>query len=459
MKKLIFSALVFIALHFSIIAQPIPIGCEFDETAYGELPTSAPQTARSYGALPTKASIKAYCPTPGAQKFQDCVGWATTFGARTLLYAKQNGLKDAQSIDDNTFAPSFAYSQVKLHPLCERGTQIWKALDILKEQGAPKSKDLPYECSPLITDVVKRNAAQYKIKDYKTLLKIEDMKKALADGNPVVIGMYVSEGFMKSGEVWNGEQAGEGGGHAMMIVGYDDQKEGGAFEIMNSWGSTWANKGFVWVRYADFFKHAREAYEMIPLEAAATPTTNKEISGELRLVRDNGAVMTPQISTTAQRDFNIVSAENSTYKLVQPYKSGTQFRVYFSNEQNAYVYLIGYGTTTKKISAIFPFDKYSAYMNSRSEVAIPNEDYYIALDENVGTDYLCVLYSTEPLQIQKIVASMQSMSGNFNTRLKTVLKDKMLESANVNFSPSKISFKGATKGKTVVPIVIEFKHI
>jgi hypothetical protein len=42
--------------------------------------------------------------------------------------------------------------------------------------------------------------------------------------------------------------------HAMCIVGYDDTKFGGAFEIVNSWGDNWANSGFIWIRYDDLYK-------------------------------------------------------------------------------------------------------------------------------------------------------------------------------------------------------------
>jgi C1A family cysteine protease len=39
----------------------------------------------------------------------------------------------------------------------------------------------------------------------------------------------------------------------MCIVGFDDTKFGGAFEIANSWGDDWANGGFIWIRYDDLY--------------------------------------------------------------------------------------------------------------------------------------------------------------------------------------------------------------
>ena len=42
--------------------------------------------------------------------------------------------------------------------------------------------------------------------------------------------------------------------HAVLAIGYDDTKYGGCIEIMNSWGDTWGNKGFLSVKYNDYAK-------------------------------------------------------------------------------------------------------------------------------------------------------------------------------------------------------------
>ena len=44
------------------------------------------------------------------------------------------------------------------------------------------------------------------------------------------------------------------GCHALCIIGYDDNRFGGAFEIVNSWSSDWGNSGYLWIRYRDFYK-------------------------------------------------------------------------------------------------------------------------------------------------------------------------------------------------------------
>ncbi len=49
----------------------------------------------------------------------------------------------------------------------------------------------------------------------------------------------------------------------MCVIGFDDNKGGGAFEVMNSWGEDWGNNGFFWITYDDFTKHVNDCYALI----------------------------------------------------------------------------------------------------------------------------------------------------------------------------------------------------
>ena len=48
----------------------------------------------------------------------------------------------------------------------------------------------------------------------------------------------------------------------MCVIGYDDTKFGGSFEVMNSYGSSFGDEGFVWISYKDFSSTVGEAYVM-----------------------------------------------------------------------------------------------------------------------------------------------------------------------------------------------------
>jgi C1A family cysteine protease len=79
------------------------------------------------------------------------------------------------------------------------------------------------------------------------------LKGCLAAGFPFVLGISVFDSFeseevSKSGMVplpASGEQC--LGGHAVMAVGYDDEKE--CFLVRNSWGSGWGLEGYFWLPY------------------------------------------------------------------------------------------------------------------------------------------------------------------------------------------------------------------
>lgn len=456
-------------------------GLEFNEQ-YDTVLAVPMMTTRSYTAMPKSYSLKQYCPTPQNQGSQgSCVGWASTYAARTMLYARRQGWNSSYSITSNAFSPSYVYNQIKLGSDCSRGSFISSAMDLLKNQGAPKLADFPYICNKSATYSDKSKASSFKIKDYHRLSysdydqnqTVNNVKKALSNGNPVVIGMSIYSSFSYAKGVWNGVRDNYRGGHAMTIIGYDDYKYGGAFEVMNSWGASWGNAGFIWVRYSDMYRNCKEYFEMVDYGAAPQPpkpndppvVERYDLNGSFRLVKSDGTTMRATLGNNITRDFNIVKSvddepSESTYKLNSPQRSGTEFRIYISNEEPAYVYLLGYGTRSGKVSPLYPFQGYSAYLGyKKSNVAIPNEDYYIALDNQKGTDYLCVLYSKSSLDIQSVARRIQSESGSFSDRIKKVLGSQIVLGSQVDFEKYNIEFKAKSGGRSVVPVILEFEHI
>lgn len=484
MKKeiLFLYLLIFNFILFAQEDQEFGTGLDFDQKKYESVPLSAPILSRDFTNLPESYSLKDYAPTPGNQGRQpSCVGWASGYGARTIAYAIKNNWKgDEMKINQNTFSPSFVYNQIKAYGdnNCARGSYIADAMKLIKNSGILKKNEFAYNptsCTATPSSYSLQKAEKNKIQTYERLARWDNpynlvlkTKKALANKNPVVVGMFRYGKLSGPGELWTAPTAPSGGGHAMVVVGYDDNKYGGAFEIMNSWGTRFRNGGFFWVKYADFKKYIKTAYVLIDDASTNTKTityTNK-ISGEIRLALSNGRNMSPRLSSEAKRNFNIVKAGNNeklktTYAIDKAYSSGTQFRIYMKSKQRSYVYLIGYGGSDKSVNKLYPFDNYSAYFNyTNSEIAIPSEEYYVEFDNKPGQDILCVLYSKERVDINAIINKARNGSGDFVENVKKALQYKMFKGSELTFEEDKIAFKAASNSITskVVPIFISVNH-
>lgn len=469
-----------------IYAQDFPRGCEFDEDLYGSVPKVPIQLTREYGSTPSAYSLKRYCPSIKSQGQQSsCVGWSSTYMARTMLDAIKNDRTSITSITSNSFSPSYIYNQIRLGTACEKGSYITEALKLLTNEGATKLSQFPYSCDRMVQSSDRSKAKSYKIKGYRRLVPsnsvgiVELIKKSISQKKPIVIGMMSYQSFWYTKGVWSGKQDVRTGGHAMTIIGYDDNLYGGSVEIANSWGEKWGNNGFIWVRYSDLIKNTFEFYDMVDApkpkpkpqpkpvkpdpvkpKPKPEPVTVNALSGKIKLELGNGEQMQATLNSSATRDFNVVRVDKSTYKINESYGEGTQLRVVVSNNEPAYVYILGFGSTSKKVSPLYPFDGYSAYLGYKSNsIAFPNEDYFIELDGTKGKDYLCILYSKEKLDIDALSAQMQGLSGSISTRIKTVLKNKLVEGKDIKFEKSSISFDAKSKDKTVIPIVIEINHI
>jgi len=444
-------------------------GLKYDDTGYQSTQMKAPLVRSMYGnSLPTSASLVDYAPTPLSQgSYSTCVGWASAYCALTIVEAKTLNLTDKAKITENAFSPGFLYKHIKDDgdANCAWGSSLSDALNILKTVGAVRYSELSINCPDNITSNLLSNAKNYRITDYAKLFgltdgnafKIQAVKKSLSENNPVVIGMLVPNSFYQATDVWMPTEThlGDYGGHAMCVVGYDDNKAGGAFLVQNSWGVEWGNSGYIWIKYATFADFTKYAYEIIGNMASGYPhktiAEEKVLKGAIRYERSgtNGA----GVSMNATRKGNV-------FRMKDSYKSGTQFRIYIRNSEPAYVYAFG-TDATQAIFPVFPYDKLiSPALNySDNEVALPDEQHYIQMDKTVGTDYMCVLYSTEPLNFEQIIKDVESGYGTFAERIKGALGTKLLNNEEIDFSEgSVISFEAKSKTKTVVSMIVEIDH-
>jgi len=434
-------------------------GLLFDEKAYNSTPVKANLTRGDYTNIPSSFSLKQYCPKPGNQlQLHTSAAWAVTWGARTILDAKSRGLTDKTEITRNAFAPSFTYAlSTQLEDkTCTQGTTLEKTLEIMKTMGTPRYVDFLEFCPKTIPESTKTKAEESKITDYVRLFKdddpdktkLESVKRSLAEGLPVVIGMECPNSFHFAEEFWQPREQKEENleGHAMCIIGYDDSKYGGAFEAMNSWGSSWGNDGFIWIRYEEFLEFVSTAYEIFII--GQDNESQAGFSGEISCKLLDG------------NDMSIILTDvYGYYKTTMPYPSGTGFRIFIKNNQTAYVYVLGTDLTGTYFT-LFPNSvDVSPILNYKgTSIALPGEKKYIRMDRTPGKDFLAILYSKEELDYIKIKSRLEKSEGRIDERINKVLKKQVVSNTNINWSFDKIKFEGEGEGKTIVPVFVEIEH-
>ena len=461
-----------------------------DEEQYQNIPLVP--TVRSLKSLPPAASLKRYCPVPGNQgNYGTCTGWASAYAARTISWAVRNNLTNVHDITNQAFSPSFIYAQVKGRNdnNCQNGAVTSETVEVLKKVGAVFLTDMPYQCNPNITPFVPQ-AKKYAIKDYQRLTSstgikskedFDNIKRALAEKKPVLASIKCYPSF--GGKIWNGRMDGRQGGHAICMVGYDDNFNNGdgtygAVELMNSWGPLWGNGGFIHVKYQDLPKILNYAISLYddalpappptppkpPPRPAPTPDPMKRMEGSFSLILSNGKAMRMAGDEMGFRNIKLASAENMMYNILDAYPSGTMFRIYFTSSQPAYIYVISTDSKRSPIAQLFPDpnENISALLDFTSEVSvsIPDETHYIQLDETAGEDYLCIIYSKEELNITAIVNSFKNNPAKGFVRIvKEALAGAIVDNKEVTFEKNRIAFKAASAKHTAVPIFIKMKHL
>ena len=224
--------------------------------------------------LPTRVDLTNSLPKIGNQgQYGTCVAWATAYNCRTFLYARTNGLTTSQLNDGNTFSPADIFMSIGSSDKGSNcgGSYFEAAFDKMISRGVATLSTAPYSrlsCNSSPSSSWTSNAGNYKIKSYREIkpLNKETLKQYLAQGDLIVFGAELGDEFMYADDATvltkqtSFTATGQHAYHAMVCAGYDDTKgANGAFRVVNSWGTTWGDNGYIWVD-ENFFVSGKFAY-------------------------------------------------------------------------------------------------------------------------------------------------------------------------------------------------------
>lgn len=311
-----------------------------------------------------------------------------------------------------------------------------------------------YDCEKTPTASQMNVASQYKTRGYERLWENEGgtditaIKQNVAQGAPVVIGMLVGGSFMNAMQgrkLWEPTATDRRmrgfGGHAMCVMGYDDNYEGGAFQIMNSWGDRWGDNGFCWVRYSDFEFFTKEAYGLHPMGNAKKQDPNK-------LEVDFGLV-----DNQTMKNIPLTQVGNSVFRTTSTIAKGSRFKIEVTNSIECYTYVIGEETDLSSY-VLFPYtDKHSPYCGITGTRLFPRAQSLMA-DELGSMDRMAVIISKVPIDVKALNTAVNTAPGTYDQKINAVLSQYAVP--NVAFKAgSVVHFDVELNDKKAVAMVIE----
>ncbi len=263
-----FSAPAPIVLQTSSLEEQPGLGLDLtDLRTYSEVPRSF-LSGRLFGSsglaptLPPRVDLSDSFPIAGDQGNQgSCVGWATAYALKSYQERMEENWSlqtaDGQPDYQHIFSPAFIYNQINGGQ--DGGSDPYEALQLIVEKGAATWTSMPYNDQDYWsqpTATASAEATQFKGAAVEVADGTVAIKNALASRLPVVAGIFIYDSFnYLTGQdaVYNdGTTVCEeypACGHAVTIVGYDDDKFGGAFKVINSWGKHWGDNGYFWLPY------------------------------------------------------------------------------------------------------------------------------------------------------------------------------------------------------------------
>ncbi|OJU28602.1 MAG: hypothetical protein BGN92_09715 [Sphingobacteriales bacterium 41-5] len=547
MKKFTLALLLTAIVNISANAQRA-MGEIIDLKQLDATPRQVQLSERSFGSLPASASVEQWCPTPGDQKqYGTCAAWTTAYGMATILYAKTHNITDKATINKYAFSATHQYERIKQpgDNTCQGGSSTIGGLFTIYKKGVALLSTVPYACNVSISSAADQEALNYKFSNLNILYGNEELASQLKDasliksdqekidlnkltissGYPIAISFTLPQSFQEvRSKVWHSNPSEtpaqwKHASHAMVVVGYDDNVEGGAFKVLNSWGTGFGDNGFIWIRYPDFTKYIKYAAIAFPDPNSAAPSeapkpkpeepkpqpkpdepkpqpkpdepkpqpkpqpkpaaeTTFELSGSVEFKLNTGDDM--PIKKTSTRNLTVEDDEPQAkedlvaYTMSETYNSGTKFRFYMTVNKDAYVY--AFATDLKgHVNRILPFDdKISTRVVPNSVIAFPSDTKIIKMDEEKGRDYLLILYSAVALDSKAMTDKMNNMKGALSDKIKAVLGNKLIDKSKieyykdrVGFNTKKISSRNLTveddepttvTGGSVVPLMVEIKH-
>lgn len=271
-------------------------------------------------------------PPVGLQEENSCVGWSAGYYLRTYQQAMDLGWKIKEGDIGNPnriFSPSFIYNQINIgrEEGKDSGAYMEDAGDLLKQMGAATLSNFPYIGGEYLrqpNQATIQSAYPHRIRDWKVLYTKDDSrdyiiqktKEYLNTKDLLIAGIRVGfkfnfpyEDHLGNAIITTDNYANYG--HAVVVVGYDDNLETpegfGAFKVINSYGNDWGNDGFAYMSYEGYVAALQGGYVFTDLVNQEPIDTEKEVIDN---IVEDGVTFNMEFQGRGKYDVEIVNDRN-----------------------------------------------------------------------------------------------------------------------------------------------------
>ncbi|MGE3063624.1 MAG: C1 family peptidase [bacterium] len=257
-KKLFISLFSFLLIVFASAQENYMLGGLLpDSMSFSPLVTE--KKIESKTAVNTSVIItEGIAPVGNQASLGSCTCWALGYYYKTFQEWQERGWDITDS--SHQFSPSFLYNQ--LNGGANYGSFVDDVLLMIEKYGVCTMSDMPYTTNytvyPDRSDYLNSMNYRSQTSHYTLLGDLTQLKQHISNGEIAVFHIYVYDNFysISSSQQFYAVSLQSGtnhGGHVVTVIGFDDSiitPDGyGAFRCVNSWGTTWGDKGYWWITY------------------------------------------------------------------------------------------------------------------------------------------------------------------------------------------------------------------
>ena len=260
----------FLSISLAAVAGeriPHALGCRPELLSAAAPKGSATNTSSTSQATPpATVDLSANCPPVFNQgSIGSCASCATGYCIKGYLEKVEHGW-DA-TLSSHQYCPNYLYNQINggkdtgSYFTDNAGVMVWRGITTLADQPYSGTN---YTAWPTQTQCLAAQKWRDGLVSGSTFGAVANsdlttIKNKLASGTPLLIGIEVDSAWDNlsgaSNYVWYPNGLNMRGGHAIAVIGYDDNitdNNGhvGALKIQNSWGTGWGQSGRAWIAYA-----------------------------------------------------------------------------------------------------------------------------------------------------------------------------------------------------------------